>query len=88
LERLSGTQCLHIAVYITQNAKHFEGAMRKPKVCGPIVGTSNSAYKVSRWIGLRIVSSNSQLRITQIVISSFRHKNKQEVKVKTSYLLK
>ena len=42
------------------------------KVCGPIVGTSNSKDRFDRWIRLRIASSSSQLRTEKIVILSFR----------------
>lgn len=29
---------------------------RRPKVCGPIVGTCTSTNKIGRWIGLQIIS--------------------------------
>ena len=43
-------------------------------VCGPIVDFSNSTNDVNHWIELKIVSSNEQLRIADIVILNFHIK--------------
>lgn len=44
-----------------------------PKVCDPVVGTSNSTYILGRWIRSEVLQfvSNCELCTLQIVISSF-----------------
>ena len=44
------------------------------KVCNQIVGTSNPTNNFNNWIKSGIVSSGSQLQITQIFISCFNIK--------------